>query len=95
MALFLFTLILIISPSGLRLIYGDLIHGRASEFSRTMDERYKLVKHCDEKICYVDVVKNPPKSILYQDLPQDSTSGNSFFNHQFAHYYVKDWVFAK
>jgi hypothetical protein len=95
MAFFLFTLILIIFPSGLRLIYGDLIHGRASEFSRTMHERYKLVKHCDEKICYVDVVKNPPKSILYQDLPQDSTSGNSFFNHQFAHYYGKDWVFAK
>jgi hypothetical protein len=67
---------------------------RMVNYKKQMDDRLLIINSCNSKICYVPKIKGIPESIFYQSLPEDSTSGNSFYCEHLGSFYNKRWIFT-
>jgi len=79
-------------PNNVRTAYGDLLRGRAAEYSRELNERYETIRSCnDNEICKVKKIQSIPKTIFnYRDItPYETHWKNRFCSRYFGKKGVK------
>jgi len=86
-------LLLIIEPNNVRVVYGDLIKGRATEYKRQIDKRQLEILNCPYKECMVDSFdkKNFPSSIFTGDI---TPSPHHWVNLCYSKYFYKDSIYT-
>lgn len=79
--------------SNVRLIYTDLIRGKAAAFDQEMNHRYELLRSSKEDVVYLPALESKPMSIFYDD--DIKTDSNHWWNKCLAGYYGKKAVYMK
>ncbi|MFM7681123.1 MAG: hypothetical protein ACKO7P_00035 [Bacteroidota bacterium] len=92
---FLFAGILVLYSYNFRLVLSDLVRGRSYNYTQQIKTRVQNIDACNEEICYVKPIINPPKTIIYVELPSDSLDANEFYSRQQAAFYKKKWIFQQ
>ena len=80
------------SPN-IRLIYGDLLRGKAAAFDIEMKARYALLENSKEAVVYLPPIYAKPLSIFYDD--DIKTSKDHWWNKCMAGYFGKEAIYLK
>jgi hypothetical protein len=78
------------SSSNVRLIYTDLLKGKAAAFDREMNSRYELLRTSKEDVVYLPAIQSKPLSIFYDDDIKEEK--DHWWNKCLAGYYGKKAV---
>ncbi|TDE16777.1 DUF6056 family protein [Dyadobacter psychrotolerans] len=81
------------SPN-VRLIYTDLLRGKAAAFDKEMNSRYAVIKNSKEAIIYLPPIKAKPFSIFYDDDIKIKSQSNTW-NWCLAGYFGKEAIYLK
>ncbi len=76
-----------------RLIYTDLIRGKAAAFDQEMNQRYEILRTSKEDVVYLPALESKPLSIFYDD--DIKTDKDHWWNKCLAGYYGKKAVYMK
>jgi hypothetical protein len=82
------------SPN-VRLIYTDLLKGKAAAFDKEMFERYAIIQNSKEAVVYVSPIKTKPYSIFYDDDIKEKTEPTFIWNKCYAGYFGKEAIYLK
>lgn len=58
--------------SNVRIVYADLLLGRAYEYDLELTERYKVIQSCQSDICQVLKLSNTPATLFVSDITTDA-----------------------
>ena len=72
--------------------YSDLFTGKASEFNRTLYERYDNILKNGSDSLEIDSIKNIPKTFFFQDITKDPKRP---FNIGYSSYFNKKYIVRK
>ena len=75
-----------------RMIYTDLLKGKAAAYDKEMNERYAMLKSSNAPEIYLPAIKSRPESIFYDDINANQTH---WWNKCMAGYYGKDVIYLK
>ncbi|MCE7043488.1 DUF6056 family protein [Dyadobacter sp. CY312] len=81
------------SSDNVRLIYTDLIKGKAAAFNREMNSRYEMLRVSKEDVVYLPAIESKPLSIFYDD--DIKTDKDHWWNKCLAGYFGKKAVYLK
>jgi hypothetical protein len=81
------------SSTNVRLVYTDLLKGKAAAFDREMNSRYEMLRTSREDVVYLPALENKPLSIFYDD--DIKTDNNHWWNKCMAGYFGKKAVYLK
>jgi hypothetical protein len=79
--------------SNVRLLYTDLLKGKAAAFDKEMFARYAMLRNSKEDVVYLPPIHSKPLSIFYDD--DIKTNPDHWWNKCLAGYYGKKAVFMK
>jgi len=57
--------------TNVKMIYADLIQGRAAAFSRETEERYALIRNSKDPVVYLPPIKTRPLSLYFDDIQEN------------------------
>lgn len=57
--------------TNVKMIYTDLLKGKAAAFSRETEERYELIKNSKEAIVYLPPIRTRPLSLYFDDIQEN------------------------
>ncbi|NIJ51639.1 DUF6056 family protein [Dyadobacter arcticus] len=80
------------SPN-IRLIFSDLLRGKAAAFDKEMFERYAMLRNSKEDIVYLPLIQSKPLSIFVDD--DIKANPNHWWNRCLAGYYGKKAIYMK
>lgn len=75
--------------ANVKMLYSDILKGRAAAFSRESDERYVLIQQSKEKIVYLPRIKTRPLSLYFDDI---TTNRDHWWNKCMAGYFGKEAI---
>ncbi|WP_159468249.1 DUF6056 family protein [Dyadobacter sp. 3J3] len=75
--------------ANVKMIYSDLLRGKAAAFSRETDERYALIQNSKTRIVYLPPIKTRPMSLYFDDI---STNRDHWWNKCMAGYFGKEAI---
>jgi hypothetical protein len=79
--------------TNVRMMYTDLLKGRAAAFDREMFSRYETLKNSKEDVVYLPPIMAKPLSIFYDD--DIKTNKDHWWNKCLAGYYGKKAIYMK
>ena len=79
--------------ANVRLIYGDLIYGKAAAFDREMNERYAMLRSSKESTVYLPPIYTKPLSIFVDDDIKDNP--DHWWNKCMAGYFGRKIIIMK
>ncbi len=83
-------------PNNVLTAWNDLRSGEAAQYSRELENRYRLVKNATGDTCVIPALKAQPESIMQQDLfKENALEVEKQVNHGFAVYFKKKYVIVK
>ncbi len=77
--------------SNARVIYMDLLKGRAAAFSKENDERYALLKNSSESVLYIPALRVRPQTLFVEDIKTDK---DHWWNKCMAGYFGKEAIYV-
>jgi hypothetical protein len=82
-----------VRSTNVRMIYTDLLRGKAAAFDKEMYSRYALLKNSKEDILYLPPIHSKPMSIYLDD--DIKTDNNHWWNKCTAGYFGKKAIYMK
>ncbi len=77
--------------NNVKVIYFDILKGRAAAFSKENDQRYELLKTSTESILYVPALVERPQTLFVEDLKTDK---DHWWNKCMAGYFGKEAIYV-
>jgi hypothetical protein len=90
--------ILVFTNNNIVVAYNDIISGTASVYNNERTEQNDFLKTFKGDTCYIDSIKQVPKSLLFAELPQPADPTDSLgklINYSFYQYYHKKYIGKK
>lgn len=78
--------------TNVRLIYTDLLKGKAAAFDRENYERYDLLSTSKESVVYLPAIQTQPGSLFVEDIKSDP---KHWWNKCMAGYFGKKIIYLK
>ena len=78
--------------TNIRMIYTDLLKGRAAAFSRETEERYAMIQNSKDPIVYLPPIKTRPLSLYFDDIQENP---QFLWNRCMAGYFGKEAIIMK
>lgn len=78
--------------TNVKMIYSDLLKGRAAAFSRETNERYALIQNSKTRIVYLPPIKTRPMSLYFDDIKDNR---DFLWNKCIAGYFGKEAIIMK
>lgn len=78
--------------ANVRMIYSDLITGKAAQFDRENYSRYAMLQSSKDTVVYLPAIKSQPRSLYVDDIKSDS---RHFWNWCLGGYFGKTVVYLK
>ena len=76
----------------IRMIYNDLLRGKASAFNQENNQRYAAIQSSKESIVYLPPIENQPLSLFVEDI---KTNRDHWWNKCMAGYFGKEAIIMK
>lgn len=82
-----------VRSSNVKMMYTDLLKGKAAAFDKEMYQRYALIKSSQEAILYLPPVRSKPMTIFLDD--DIKTDPTHWWNKCTAGYFGKEAIYMK
>lgn len=85
-------LFFVIKDNNIKSAYNDLFSGKASEFSREVNDRYDMISDSGSDSLQIDTIRIVPGTFFYQDITKDPKRP---FNIGYQNYFNKKYIVRK
>jgi len=82
-----------LKSTNIRLVYTDLLKGKAAAFDKEMWDRYATIRNTKEDVVYLDPIRSKPLSIFYDD--DIKANEGHWWNKCLAGYFGKKTIYLK
>lgn len=90
--LFLSVCLSFYKSANMRMVYTDLLRGKAAAFDRETNERYALIQNSKEDVVYLPAIQTQPGSLFVEDI---KTNPQHWWNKCMAGYFGKKTIYLK